>query len=175
MPLGDLIQPGLSLVFIGFNPSQIAWERGHYYANPSNRFYALLHEAGLTPRRLPPSEDRSLLELGIGAIDLLSGKPSPRAGEYPNREYRAGVPLLRSKIEACAPAAVCCNGYGVFRHIFSQPPERPGLQFGRTLASSLVFASPSTSGLANGKGAERRLAFQEIGEWLNRRREISVR
>ena len=166
MPLDDLIRPGLHLVFVGFNPSQVAWDRGHYYANPVNRFYLLLHESGLTPRRLRPEEDRELMEMGIGAVDLLPGKPSPRAGDYPPHEFRAGVDPLREKIERNFPLAVCCNGYGVFRYLFGRPPERPGLQDGLTFGGSLVFTAPSTSGLANGKGRERRAAFDEMGEWL---------
>jgi double-stranded uracil-DNA glycosylase len=165
LPLDDLIRPGLDLVFVGFNPSQVAWDRGHYYANPVNRFYLLLSESGLTPRRYRPEEDRDLLDLGIGAVDLLPGKPSPRAGDYPAHEFRAGVEPLREKIEAYGPRAVCCNGYGVFRYLFGRTPERPGLQDGLTFGGSLVFATPSTSGLANGKHRERRAAFEEMARW----------
>src|SRR4051812_17171893 len=128
MPLYDLIRPGLDLVFIGFNPSQVAWDRGHYYANPVNRFYRLLFEAGLTPRLFRPEEDRALLDLGIGAVDLLPGRPSPRAGDYPAHEFRSGVAPLRIKIESHAPSAVCCNGYGVFRYLFGCSQGRPGFQ-----------------------------------------------
>ncbi|MBW3623267.1 MAG: mismatch-specific DNA-glycosylase [Armatimonadetes bacterium] len=166
MPLEDLIRPGLALVFIGFNPSQIAWERGHYYANPVNRFYRLLHESGLTPRLYRPEEDRSLLDLSIGAVDLLPGKPSPRAGDYPAHEFRSGVEPLREKIEAFGPRAVCCNGYGVFQYLYGRTPDCPGLQEGLSFGGSLVFATPSTSGLANGKHAERLRAFAEMSEWM---------
>lgn len=166
MPLDDLIRPGLHLVFVGFNPSQVAWDRGHYYANPVNRFYRLLHLSGMTPRPYRPEEDRSLLDLGIGAVDLLPGRPSPRAGDYPAHEFRAGVEPLRARIEANGPRAVCCNGYGVFQYLFGRSPARPGLQEGLSFGGSMVFATPSTSGLANGKHAERLEAFREMAEWL---------
>ena len=168
MPLDDLIRPGLDLVFIGYNPSQVAWDRGHYYANPVNRFYRLLFESGLTPRLYAPEEDRALLDVGIGAVDLLPGRPSPRAGDYPDRDFRAGAEPLRRKIALHAPRAVCCNGYGVFRHLFGAAPSHPGLQSGLTLGPSIVFASPSTSGLANGRHAERLAAFGEMAAWRRR-------
>jgi hypothetical protein len=67
--------------------------------------------------------------------------------------------------------AVCCNGYGVFQYLFRRPPERPGLQPGLTFGPSLVFASPSTSGLANARHSDRLVAFQEMGEWMMREKE----
>jgi TDG/mug DNA glycosylase family protein len=164
--LDDLLRPGLTLVFIGFNPSLVSWERGHYYANPVNRFYALLHASGMTPRLLSPGEDRSLPDYGIGAVDLLPGKPSARAGHYSASEYRSGIDALQAKIESNAPKSVCCNGYGVFRYVFSQSPARAGLQDGLTFGPSLVFVTPSTSGLANGKSAERLQAFHEMSAWM---------
>jgi TDG/mug DNA glycosylase family protein len=171
MPLDDLIRPGLRLVFVGFNPSQVAWDRGHYYANPVNRFYLLLHGSGMTPRLYRPEEDHTLLDLGIGAVDLLPGHPSPRAGDYPAHAFRAGVEPLREKIAHHAPGAICCNGYGVFQYLFGTAPSRPGFQEGRTFGGSAVFATPSTSGLANGKHRERLAAFAEMAAWMRGMRE----
>jgi TDG/mug DNA glycosylase family protein len=122
----------------------------------------------MTPRLYRPEEDRALLDLGIGAVDLLPGKPSPRAGDYPAREFRAGVEPLRERIALHAPDAICCNGYGVFAYIFGAPPARPGLQEGRAFGGGAVFATPSTSGLANGRHRERLAAFGEMAAWLNR-------
>ena len=51
--LPDIIAPGLAVLFVGFNPSVYAALRGHYYARPGNRFYHLLHRAGLDPWALP--------------------------------------------------------------------------------------------------------------------------
>src|SRR4029079_7996359 len=51
----DVLSPGLDVVFVGYNPSRLAWRTGFHYANPGNRFYHLLHDAGLTPRRFPPA------------------------------------------------------------------------------------------------------------------------
>ena len=66
----DLLGPALRLVFCGTAPSRVSKERRAYYANPGNRFWRTLHEAGLTPIRLAPAQYPSLLALGIGLTDL---------------------------------------------------------------------------------------------------------
>jgi double-stranded uracil-DNA glycosylase len=71
--LPDLLAPGLQLVFCGTAASRKSAERGHYYAGPGNRFWALLAETGLTPRPFLPEDDRLLPSLGIGLTDLAKG------------------------------------------------------------------------------------------------------
>ena len=161
----DILRPGLAVVFVGFNPSLPAWRSGHYYANPGNRFYRLLFETGLTPRLLTPAEDRSLPDYGIGLTDLVA-VPSARADQLPDAHYRDGVPALRRKLAAAAPRAICCNGIGVFRFLFGRPPLRLGFQPDLRFEQSAVFVVPSTSGLVNGRSAERLTAFQELHRWL---------
>lgn len=68
----DHLDYGLSVVFIGFNPSLKSGEVGHHYANPRNRFWRILEGAGLTPRLYNPSEDRELLKLGFGFTNIVS-------------------------------------------------------------------------------------------------------
>ena len=62
--LKDHLQPGLDIVFIGFNPGIRSGETGHHYAGHSNRFWKIIHESGLTPRKYLAEEDASLLDLG---------------------------------------------------------------------------------------------------------------
>ena len=164
----EILRPGLDVVFVGYNPSLPAWRTGHYYANPGNRFYKLLFESGLTPRLLSPAEDRSLPDFGIGATDLVP-LPSARADLLPAASFRAGAPALLARLEALRPRAVCCNGVGVFRHLFGQSPARLGLQADRRDGSAAVFVVPSTSGLVNGRAAERSTAFRELATWLQGR------
>ena len=161
-----LLRPGLRVVFVGYNPSLPAWRTGHYYANPGNRFYRLLHESGLTPRLLTPPEDRTLPDFGIGATDLLP-EPSARADLVSADRFRAAAPGLLAKLGAHAPRAVCCNGIGVFRHLFGRGPVRLGLQPDVSIGASAVFVVPSTSGLVNGRAAERLAAFRELADWLS--------
>jgi TDG/mug DNA glycosylase family protein len=171
--LPDLLAPGLDVVFVGFNPSVRAWRSGHYYANPTNSFYRLLHESGLTPRLLRPEEDRLLPGYGIGATDLLAGYPSVRADDLPASRYRLARALLMEKLAAAAPRLVALNGLGVYGHLFRGRPARLGLQ-DITLAGAPVVALPSSSGAANGLLAERRAAWLELGELARALREVGA-
>jgi double-stranded uracil-DNA glycosylase len=163
----DILRPDLDVVFVGYNPSLPAWRTGHYYANPGNRFYRLLFETGLTPRLLVPTDDRRLLDFGIGVTDLLP-VPSARADLVPVAQFRAAVPEVLAKLESFRPRAVCANGIGVYRLLLNRPPSRLGLQPAVGIGSSTVFVVPSTSGLVNGRGEERLAAFRELAQWLGR-------
>ncbi len=162
-----ILAPGLDVVFVGYNPSLPAWRSGHYYANPANRFYRLLFESGLTPKLLTPPEDRTLPRYGIGATDLLP-IPSARADLVPAAEFRAAAPRLLAQLAALDARTVCCNGVGVFRHLFRAAPQRLGRQSDRWVGPSALFVVPSTSGLVNGRARERLDAFRELATFLGR-------
>ncbi|MFC6591515.1 mismatch-specific DNA-glycosylase [Deinococcus lacus] len=66
----DLLQPHLQLVLVGTAPSHRSAAARAYYANPQNKFWHMLHAAGLTPRLLQPSEYPELLHFGIGLTDV---------------------------------------------------------------------------------------------------------
>lgn len=161
----DILRPALDVVFVGYNPSLVAWRSGHYYANPGNRFYHLLYESGLTARLLRPHEDQSLPDYGIGLTDLIA-VPSASSAAYPAAHFRAGAAAVRAKLVAVTPRAVACNGLGVFRHLFGQNAVRIGCQPGLAIGSAAVFALPSSSGRCNGRAAERLDAYRELAAWL---------
>jgi double-stranded uracil-DNA glycosylase len=64
--LPDYLGPGLKIVFVGTAPSSTSALRGHYFSHPTNSFWALLHESGLTDRRLRAAEDSEVLRYGLG-------------------------------------------------------------------------------------------------------------
>ena len=66
----DLLEPGLKLIFCGYNPSLRSGHTGYHYAHPGNRFWRVLFAAGLTERLYAPEEDARLLGLGIGFTNL---------------------------------------------------------------------------------------------------------
>jgi double-stranded uracil-DNA glycosylase len=160
-----VLEPGLDVVFVGYNPSRLAWRTGYHYANPGNRFYHLLHEAGLTPRRFAPAECRELPRLGIGLADVLHTW-SPRADDFPPAAYRAALPGFRARLARAAPRAVMLNGIGLYRLLFAGAPARLGRVPGARLAGAMVFVSPSSSGLANGHTRARRASYRELARWL---------
>ncbi len=156
--LPDILTPGLRLVFIGSNPSIRASETGHYYAHPGNRFYPLLFEAGLTPRRLMPDEDGLLPTFGIGLTDLHE-RPSRRADEVPDAVYRAGRARIVALLSRYQPRWLCCNGARVFQNLTgASGPVRYGPQEER-IAGCRLFVVPNTSGLNSALTAVRRDAF----------------
>ena len=163
--LPDIIAPDLAVLFVGFNPSVLAALTGHYYARPGNRFYHLLHRAGLTPRRYTPPEARSLLDLGIGITDLCP-IPTPRVADVPRAVAEAGRAALTAKIERYRPRIVCFNGKATYERYFGRAPAAWGLQPADRIgtAPSRVFVVPSSSGRANAVGAAREAAYIALGE-----------
>ncbi|MDQ6905793.1 MAG: mismatch-specific DNA-glycosylase [Chloroflexota bacterium] len=156
--LPDLLAPGLDLVFIGSNPSIRASQTGHYYAHPGNRFYPLLFESGLTPRRLMPEEDILLPTFGIGLTDLHE-RPSRRADEVPDVVYRAGRERIVALLSRYRPRWLCCNGARVYQNLTgASGPVRFGVQEGE-IAGCRLFVVPSTSGLNSALTIVRREAF----------------
>ena len=163
--LPDLLKPGLDLVIVGFNPGAVSAAKGHYYAKPGNQFYPLLFSSGLTPRLLSPEEDVMLPGMGIGLEDLCPW----RAGQsdiLTATDIARGRRILLARLLDAAPRALAFNGLTLFKHVFGRMPGS-GLQAERVGASA-VFALPSTSGLVNGRWAEREKAFRELAAWLRR-------
>lgn len=159
--LPDIIAPGLAVLFCGFNPSVYAALRGHYYARPGNRFYLLLHRAGLTPRCYTPDEDHTLLDLGIGITDLCP-IPTPGVADVPKAVAEAGRAALTAKIERYQPAIICFNGRATYERYFGRAPRGWGVQSDR-IGTSRVFVVPSTSGRANAVSTVREAAFIALG------------
>ena len=162
--LPDLIAPGVRLLFVGYNPSVRAARLGHYYAGRNNRFWDLLKESGLTPRRFHFEEDRRLLELGIGVTDLVK-RPTRSAAEVTRAEYRDGVRRLRGILETLRPRVVCYNGKGVYLMAAGVPSAPWGVQAGQVAPGVTDFVVPSPSGLA-------RIPFAEKARWYTELRTL---
>jgi TDG/mug DNA glycosylase family protein len=165
--LAPLVGPNLRVLVCGFNPSIPAYRSGHYYANPSNRFYRLLHDAGLTPRLLSPAEDTLLPSMGIGVTDLCP-VPSAMAHDLPASAFAMGVEALKVMLRRCRPRVLCCNGYGVYRALMGRPPLGAGLQDGILFEGVPVFAIPSSSGAACALSAVRLAAWRELAAYCAR-------
>ncbi len=164
MTVPDVLQKNLAVVFVGFNPSLISWEKRHHYANPVNNFYRLLHLSGLTPRLVNPDEDGTLAQYGIGLTNLVVDIPSANESGVPIGAYRAARASLTRKIEKYKPRLVVFNGLGVFTYYFGYRPTKLGLQPER-IGNSQVFVTPSSSGAANGYLKQRRRLFKQIKQF----------
>ena len=140
--LPDYLVPGLDLVLVGANPGITSAEQGHYYANPRNPFWKLLHQAGLVDEALGPDDDARVNDFGIGLTDLVK-RPTSGINDLSTSERRSGAPALLEKLEACQPRVVCFNGKEVFRGYSGQSCQL-GEQRDR-IAGARVFVVPSTS------------------------------
>jgi double-stranded uracil-DNA glycosylase len=143
--LGDVIGPGLDVLFCGINPGLYSAATGFHFARPGNRFWPALHAAGFTPRRFEPSENRRLLELGYGLTNLVN-RGTAAADELSPDELVAGGRRLAAKVRRYRPRAVAFVGLGAYRTAFGRPKATLGLQ-PEPLEGAEVWLLPSPSGL----------------------------
>jgi TDG/mug DNA glycosylase family protein len=98
-----------------------------YYAHPQNKFWRVLYETDLTPRRLRPEEYRELLTLGIGLTDIAKDAFG-MDNQLPKGSLgKSATATLGSKIEACAPGALAFTSLRGASS-FLRRPVKPGLQ-----------------------------------------------
>ena len=143
--LPDILVPGLRVVFCGAQAGAASARRGAYYAGPGNRFWATLHEIGLTPRRLAPEEFPALSDFGIGLTDVAKATSGPDSAL---RRTHFDIEAFMQKMTAHAPATVAFNGKRAAQAVLG-PALGYGLQVQR-LAGASVHVLPSTSGAASG-------------------------
>ncbi|GLB61265.1 mismatch-specific DNA-glycosylase [Cytobacillus sp. NCCP-133] len=164
-PIKDHLKKKLDLLFVGFNPSIRSGETGHHFANPNNRFWKILHESGLTPRKYDPTEDFQLLELGYGMTNIVS-RPTKAADEITKEEYKEGREELIKKISELKPKIVCYVGKGVYQE-YSRNKKLPwGVQDESVVPGTIDFVAPSSSGLVRMKIDEIIKIYAEIPKVL---------
>jgi double-stranded uracil-DNA glycosylase len=143
--LGPILGPGLRVLFVGINPSLRSAEVGHHFARPGNRFWATLHAAGFTSRRLRPDEDGDLRTHGIGVTNI-TPRPTRGAAELSREELRAGAIELERTVRRYQPRLVAVVGLTAFRTAFGRPEAAMGLQ-PDAIAGRPVWVLPNPSGL----------------------------
>jgi TDG/mug DNA glycosylase family protein len=170
--LPDYLQPGLNVVFVGFNPGDRSARIGHYYAGRGNQFWNFLWQSGLTPQRLQPEEDYRVLEFGLGLTDVVK-RWSRSASSLRTSDYRRGARLLMLKLQKASPRVIAFNGKTAYEK-FSGHQAPLGLQ-ARKLAGARVFVLPSTSGRNGSLTRTRKLAyFCQLARWLKRQRKATT-
>jgi double-stranded uracil-DNA glycosylase len=162
--VNDHIKEDLKVLFVGFNPSIRSSETGHHFANPNNRFWRILHEAGLTPRKFDAAEDAKLLEIGMGITNIVA-RPTKAADEITKEEYIEGKEILRKKIELFTPRVVCFVGKGVYQEYSALKTVPWGKQEKSVVPGTIDFVAPSSSGLV-------RMKVEEIVEIYKKLEEI---
>eukprot|EP00903_Cladosiphon_okamuranus_P009101 g8699.t1 len=80
----------LRVIIVGHNPSEKAWELGHYYGNPSNRMWKLLSAAGIVPPNFNASNDDDCpITCGVGFTDVGFSIPGTVSSEFGKKELHS--------------------------------------------------------------------------------------
>jgi double-stranded uracil-DNA glycosylase len=164
-PVNDHLQPDMKILFVGFNPSIRSSETGHHFANPTNRFWKILHESGLTPRKLAPEEDSQLLAYGYGLTNIVA-RPTKEAAEISKAEYAEGRALLQEKITSYKPKAVCFVGKGVYQEFSKKRKVDWGVQHEPVIPGIVEYVAPSSSGLVRMKLPEVTEIYQGLKRFI---------
>ncbi|MDR6727043.1 TDG/mug DNA glycosylase family protein [Paenibacillus amylolyticus] len=142
----DHLEPGLSILFIGFNPSITSGETGHHYAYKGNRFWRILERSGLTPRLYQTEEDGELLKLGYGFTNIVA-RPTKGIEDITREEYAEGREILKQKLEKYRPDIACFVGKGVYTQYSKRTKVEWGFQDDPIVPEIHEFVAPSSSGL----------------------------
>ncbi len=164
-PLPDYLKPGLKVLFVGFNPSIRSGEVGHHFASPSNRFWKIMYQSGLTPHKYSPTEDASLLDLGFGLTNI-AARPTRAAADVDTKEYDQGRELLLDKINLNLPQVVCFVGKGVYQIYARKKQAEWGFQPIEAVPGVMDFVAPSSSGLVRMSMEQVVSIYRILGDYL---------
>jgi TDG/mug DNA glycosylase family protein len=140
--IDDVLEEQLLIVFCGTVLGNRSATKKEYYAHPSNKFWEILHEVGLTPDQAPLRSNtyRRVLEFGIGLTDLCK---SSHGNDDQLPKGALDRMALRRKMEVHGPAILAFTSktagkaWGGYKVTFGwQPPLN---------STTRVYVLPSTS------------------------------
>lgn len=141
----ELLVPNLQVVFCGINPGLSSAHQGYPFANGSNRFWKVIHQAGFTDRQLAPEQWLQLQDNGCG-ITALVARPTVAASELSRDELRGGGEVLKEKILRYQPRALAILGKQAFSSAFGVRNAAWGRQE-MMLGKTEVWVLPNPRGL----------------------------
>jgi double-stranded uracil-DNA glycosylase len=162
--LPDILAASVRVVFAAPAVGECAAVRGHYYAGPHNAFWQLLHESGVTPRRLAHTEDVAVLEYRAGLADVVKDRDDP----VPRFDVEGFV----GRVGACAPSWIAFNGKTVASAVAGELGYKV-LGLGAVdwmMGGAQVFVLPSSSGANRRRDYDGRATrlewWQELASYL---------
>jgi double-stranded uracil-DNA glycosylase len=141
----DVVAEGLRVVWCGINPGLYSAAVGAHFARPGNRFWKVLYLSGFTDRQLDPTEQRLLLDFGLGVTNLVA-RATASAAELTISELREGATRLEQRVSRWAPATVAFLGVLAYRRAFGRPQAEIGPQPER-IGTAALWVLPNPSGL----------------------------
>ncbi|MCG8708746.1 G/U mismatch-specific DNA glycosylase [Brenneria sp. 4F2] len=160
----DILAADLQVVFCGINPGLSTAHHGYHFANPNNRFWKVIHQAGFTARLLKPEEERHLLDTGCG-ITMLVDRPTVEAAELKKNELLQGGDAVIEKIKHYQPQALAVLGKQAFSQAFGIRKVEWGRQ-ALTIGKTQVWVLPNPSGLNRATLASLIAAYQTLYQAL---------
>ncbi|MEK4434133.1 MULTISPECIES: mismatch-specific DNA-glycosylase [Paenibacillus] len=165
----DHLDVGLSILFIGFNPSITSGETGHHYAYKGNRFWRILERSGLTPRLYHPEEDQDLLKLGYGFTNIVA-RPTRGVEDITREEYAEGRQILQQKLKQYRPDVACFVGKGVYTQYSKRTKVEWGFQDDPVVPEIQEFVAPSSSGLVRMSMDEIVAIYSQLSDFIAQKR-----
>lgn len=162
----DVARPGLRVLFVGINPGVKTARARLHFANPRNAFWGALHEGGLTPTRMDPSEQTRLLELGMGITNAVT-RATPGSADVTKEDVERGRERLRRLVEDLAPQWVAFVGKEAYRMATGGGTREHG-EMPAPFAGARAFVLPSTS------PRNAHLTPAEKTAWFRRLREAAM-
>lgn len=141
----DLIAPGLKVLLIGINPGLYSAAIRHHFGRPGNRFWPALHASGLTPRLFSPFEEKELLALGIGIVNIVD-RATVGSAELAPAEFKAGAKRLQQKLLRYRPKYAAMLGIQPFKIAFDVRKPALGRQ-DIVVGATRLWLLPNPSGL----------------------------
>ena len=173
--------PPCHTLFIGHNPSEHTWASGHYFSNPSNRFWTLLEESGLQFGKSPHLDDVLVNQHGFGFCDVIEVSGN-NANDISRAEFLANKGAFLHRVEKYAISMngslkrLCFVGKRQWKHLFTPilsrcPHGRLNQDFRPegwplTLSEVEVWIMPSPSGRAVIPHKERLATYIDLAEIL---------
>jgi TDG/mug DNA glycosylase family protein len=135
---------GLRLVICGTAASPESARKRQYYAGPGNRFWAILHETGITDCRLEPKDFERLAEFGVGLTDVMKSQ----SGIDSDVDFTLfDSEAFSARILTARPRVLCFNGKKAAQVALRRRTVDYG-DLGEKIGGTHLFVAPSTSGLA---------------------------
>jgi double-stranded uracil-DNA glycosylase len=154
MPLTDLLESDLDILFCGINPALSAVRAGHHFSSGSNRFWKVLYLAGFTPHQLRPDEDRKILLYGYGLTAVVK-RPTAQAAELAIHEFLAAAEEFEHTVSRLRPRFLAFLG----KPAFAALSKRTQIHWGR---QQIRIGGVETWVLPNRSGLNRAYSLQAL-------------
>ena len=157
--LPDYLQDGLDVVFVGTSVGEESALRGHYYSDPTNRFWDFVNQAQLVSDIVGSENDHLILEDKCGLTDLVKQRMASSDSSLAKSDY--DVVGFLQRIQQYKPKVVAFNGKRAFGEVFGHDSTGYGVS-DKDIGDSFVFVLPSSS------GRDTTLTFDEKLEWYKK-------